>query len=46
MASNGMIELSAILGALVIGFVAGYSVRAMVSRMRRQRWLRDQGWQS
>ena len=41
-----MIELSAILGSLIVGFIAGYSVRAMMSRMRRQRWLRDQGWQS
>ncbi len=41
-----MIELSVILGALVVGFIAGYTVRAMMSRMRRQRWLRDQGWQS
>jgi hypothetical protein len=45
-AGNGMFELSAILVALVVGFVAGYSVRALVSRMRRARWLRDQGWQS
>jgi hypothetical protein len=41
-----MIELSVVFGALMVGFIAGYSVRALLSRMRRQRWLRNQGWQS
>jgi fructose-specific phosphotransferase system IIC component len=41
-----MIELSVVSGALLVGFIAGYFVRTALSRLRRQRWLRDQGWQS
>jgi hypothetical protein len=29
--------------ALFVGFFAGYGVRALLSRMRRARWLKEQG---
>jgi NhaP-type Na+/H+ or K+/H+ antiporter len=38
-----MFLMSAIPTALFLGFAAGYAVRALISRMRRQRWLRAQG---
>jgi cytochrome c oxidase assembly factor CtaG len=41
-----MIELWVVCGALLVGFLAGYFLRTAHSRLRRQRWLRDQGWQS
>jgi NhaP-type Na+/H+ or K+/H+ antiporter len=38
-----MFLMSAIPAALLVGFLAGYAARAMLSRARRQRWLKEHG---
>jgi hypothetical protein len=42
-ASWSPVGILAVVAALAIGFLAGYGVRARISRNRRQKWLRAQG---
>jgi hypothetical protein len=42
-ASWSSVGILAVVAALAIGFLAGYGVRAQISRNRRQKWLRTQG---